>query len=73
MTVGIAAEPVFSRDQIPPRPDQTTSHVGAVHDLTSPAPRHLIDEQQIKSILYLGMVGSLSPEGTLGCKIDTLA
>lgn len=57
----VAANREFTRGHFPP------------HSPASTRPLPVIDEQQIKTILYLGIVGSATRQGAQGRNIDTFA
>ncbi len=73
MTVGTATQAVLSRDHFSPHPEAAGTGMGVGHSSTPSAPLHLIDEQQIRDILFLGMVRSPAGESAPGRNIDTLA
>ena len=70
MTVDTVIEAVLSRDHLSSHPDAAGNAAGAG---PNSAPPHLIDEQQIRRILYLGIVGSPVGESAQGRNIDTRA
>ena len=73
MTVETATLAVLSRDHFSAHPETAGTGMGVGHSSAPSSSSHLIDVQQIRNILFLGMVGSPGGESAPGRNIDTLA
>ena len=73
MTVETATQAVLSRDHFSPHLGTAGTGMGVGHSSAPSSLSHLIDEQQIRDILFLGTVRSPASESAPGRNIDTRA